>query len=209
MRSARWLAVALAALAIPAALLLTLVAADVLRTAAQLERDDVRFEAAPRRQADLWHSLDSLPGRPAERLLDVDEDLAFRQTMADFLQVEPGKVVVFGPRLENLKGQVQLDLTELSGKDANPKRRARLMNLLAVMPLEQYSADPVESENLLRRAVFLLRDAVLMDPAYADAKLNLELALRSAKAVSLPGTDPDKRPAEGSLSGQGRPGTGY
>lgn len=198
-----------AALAIPAALVLTLVAVDVLRTPAQLERDDVRFDAAPRREVELWHGLDYLPGRPAERLLDVDEDLAFRHTLADFVRVDPGRVEVFGPELENLKGKVQLDLTELSSEETSPERRARLMNLLAVMPLEQYGADRADSENLLRRAIHLLRDAVLTDPEYADAKLNLELALRNAKAVNLPGTDPDKGGAQGNVSGEGRPGTGY
>jgi hypothetical protein len=76
------------------------------------------------------------------------------------------------------------------------------------MSLGRYSTDAVEQETILRRSIQLLRSAVEVDPTNADAKLNLELALRDAKATNLPGTDPDAGAAHGSLSGQGRPGGG-
>jgi hypothetical protein len=77
------------------------------------------------------------------------------------------------------------------------------------LSLETRSVDPNESENVLRKAIATFRSAIEVDPSNQDAKINLELALRNAKAINLPGTDPDAGAAQGSLSGQGRAGSGY
>lgn len=198
-----------AAFAVPLALVLMLLAVDVLRVPGALESDDVRFDATPKRSGGLWRGLDFLPGDPAMRLLDLDEDLAYRRTMANFLHVEPGKVEIFGPELENLKGEVQFELTSRSAEDANPVRRSQYLNLVAAMSLERYGGDQTEADTILRRAIHTLRSAVETDPENADAKLNLELALRNAKAVQLPGTDPSGDAASGTISGQGSSGGGY
>jgi hypothetical protein len=199
---------AAAVLAIPVAAMLALLAVDLLRTPAALERDDVRFEAAPNRQAGLWNGSGIAPG-VVEPVLGLDDDLAYRRAMARFLRVEPGKVEIFGPELENLRGQVQLEITQGSAEDANPARRAQYLNLLAVLSLERFGGDQTEADTVLRRAIHMLRSAVDTDPGNADAKLNLELALRNAKAVNLPGTDPSGDAADGTISGQGRSGSGY
>ena len=204
-RKATWVA---AVLAIPVALVLIVLAVDVLRTPGALERDDVRFEAAPSRQAGLWDGVGTAPG-VVQTLLALDDDLEYRRTLGRFLRVEPGKVEIFGPELENLSGQVQLELTRGSAEDANPQRRAQYLNLLATMTLARFGSDQTETESTLRRAIHLLRSAVETDPQNSDAKLNLELALRNAKAVNLPGTDPSGDAAEGTISGQGRSGSGY
>ena len=197
-----------AVLAIPLAVVLVALAVDVLRTPAALERDDLRFEAAPKRQAALWDGTGVAPG-VVEALLDLDDDLRYRRAVAGFLRVEPGKVEIFGPELENLRGQVQFEITRGSAEDANPQRRAQYLNLLAVLSLERYGGDEAETDTILRKAIHTLRSAVDTDPENADAKLNLELALRNAKAVNLPGTDPSGDAASGSISGQGRSGSGY
>jgi hypothetical protein len=118
-------------------------------------------------------------------------------------------VDIFGPELENLRGKVQFDITRGSADDANPERRAQYLNFLAALMLERFGADQTEADTILRRAIHTLRSAVETDPENADAKLNLELALRNAKAVQLPGTDPSGDAASGSISGQGRSGSGY
>jgi hypothetical protein len=195
-------------LAVPLALVLAILAVDVLRVPGQLEAGDVRFDAAPGRQRAPWSELDFLRGWPAKRLLDLEDDLVYRRTMKAFLRVEPGKQI-FGPELENLKGRVQLELTSRSAEDSNPVRRSQYLNFLAAMSLERYGSDQTEAETILRRAVHTLRSAVETNPENADAKLNLELALRSAKAVNLPGTDPSGDAASGTISGQGSSGGGY
>jgi hypothetical protein len=202
---ATWVA---AVLAVPVAVVLVVLAVDVLRAPGALERDDVRFEAAPSRQAGLWDGVGLAPG-VVESLLALNDDLDYRRTMARFLRVEPGTVEIFGPELENLSGQVQLELTRGSAEDSNPQRRSQYLNLLATMTLARFGSDQAETETTLRRAIQLLRAAVETDPQNADAKLNLELALRNAKAVNLPGTDPSGDAAEGTISGQGRSGSGY
>jgi hypothetical protein len=197
-----------AALALPIAAVLVVLAVGVLRVPGTLETGDVRFEAAPARSGTPWAGIDFLRGWPAARLLDVEDDLAYRRTMKRFLRVQPGKQI-FGPELENLRGRIQLELTAGSEADANPKRRAQYLNLLGAYMLERVGSSSAENETILRRAVHTLRSAVESDPGNADAKINLELALRNAKAVNLPGTDPDTGGAEGFLSGEGRSGSGY
>lgn len=188
--------------------MLVVLAVDVLRLPGVLETGDVRFETAPARSGEAWRSIDVLRGWPAARVLDVQDDLAYRRAMKRFLRVEPGKQI-FGPELENLRGRIQLELTAGSAGDANPERRAQYLNLLAAYLLERVGSSSAENETILRRAIHTLRSAVETDPQNDDAKVNLELALRNAKAVNLPGTDPDAGGAEGTLSGQGRSGTGY
>lgn len=200
---------AAAVVAVPLAILLAVLAVDVIRVPGQLEAGDVRFEAAPRRQSEPWSGSDFLRGWPAVRLLDVNDDLAYRQALARFLRVEPGKVEIYGPELENLRGAVQLELTKLSAGDSNPARRSRLLNLLGAMSLDRYTYDQAERETILRKAIFTFRSAVDTDPTNEDAKTNLELALRDAKATNLPGTDPSGGAAEGTISGQGTSGSGY
>lgn len=208
MRSERLLRIA-AIVAVPLAILLAVVAVDVLRLPGKLEAGDVRFTAAPRRQTAPWSGIDFLKGWPAKRMLDVGDDRAYRLALANFLRIEPGKVEIYGPVLENLRGKVQLELTRLSANDDNPVRRARLLNLLGAMSLDRYSYDQAERDAILRKAIFTFRSAIDTDPENADAKTNLELALRDAKAVNLPGTDPSGGAAEGTISGQGTSGSGY
>lgn len=198
-----------AVLAVPLALALAALAVDVLRAPGALADDDVRFEAAPRRSAGLWDGLGFLPGKPAEHALELGDDLAYRRTMANFLRVEPGRVEIFGPELENLLGQVQRELIDGSASDSNPTRRSQYLNFQAVIQLQRFGTDPNETASILRSAVNTLRSAVETDPSNTDAKLNLELALRSAKATNVPGIDPSGGAAEGTISGQGRSGSGY
>jgi hypothetical protein len=183
----RWALRVAAVVAIPLAIAFAVVAVDVLRVPGKLASGDVRFDAAPKKRDAVWSNLDFVRGWPAARLLEVEDDLEYRRTIRTFLRVEPGKVTVYGPELENLRGRAQREITAGSVEDPNRKRRAQYLNFLAAMLLERYGTSQVE----------------------ADVKLNLELALRTAKAVNLPGTDPDARRDEGDLSGEGRSGSGY
>ncbi len=208
MRSNRLLQGA-AIVALPLALFLAVLAVDVLRLPGALEAGDVRFEAAPRRATSPWSGIDLIRGWPAKRLLGVGDDLAYRKALARFLRVEPGRVEIYGPKLENLRGRVQVELAELSADDANPVRRARFLNLLGAMTLDRPTYDQDERDAILRKAIFTFRSAVDTDPENEDAKTNLELALRDAGATNLPGTDPSGGAAEGTISGQGISGSGY
>lgn len=200
----------LAVLAMAVAATLAVLAVNVLRTPERIAADDLRFGSAPIRQRTLWDGVDVLPGRPAARVLDVDDDLAYRRTVWLFSRVVRGTIQNTTPELEALRGKAVLELAEQSRKEGEPRRRAQLLNAAGVFSLSRFSRFAPEQERTLRAAVDAFRNAVRLDPANADARANLELALRAADAANLPGEDPEAGAAEGDLSGQGTgPGGGY
>jgi hypothetical protein len=206
--SRKWTLRASAALALVLAVVLAALATDVLRVSHRLAADDARFDALPQKRG-LWFDLDPLPGRPSARLLGTGDDVVYRRILENFLRVQPGKVEIYGPALENLFGKVQYQLARGSTSDPDPRRRSVLLNLAGATSLAVFTSDPTANASTLRKAIGQFRTAIDLDPGNTDAKVNLELALRNAKAANIPGTGPDAGASEGSLSGQGRSGTGY
>lgn len=149
---------------------------------------DFRFQATSTRQTALWEGLDPLPVSLSTRLVGLEDDLAYRRTVELFERVRPGRGGGFGPRVESLRGQAQLELTRTSEADSNPVRRSKLLNFLGVMPLDRPSTVGEEREDQLRTAIGILQNAVRVDPGNAEAKLNLELLLRDAARSGLPPT---------------------
>lgn len=192
---------------------LTVLAVDVLRTPGRIAADDAGFYGAPLRQDELYGAVDFIPWSPAERLLELDDDLAYRKTIWLFRRVQPGKVNIAGadqPLLEALRGKAVLEVADQARQDDDPQRRAQLLNLNGVFTFSRYSQfSAFDKERLLREAVGAFRNAVRLDPANADARANLELALRAAKGVGLSGEDPDAGASRGQRSGAGRSGSGY
>lgn len=200
-----------AVVALLAAVALVLLAVDVLRAPGQVAADDARFQGAPYRQRTLWDGVDFLPGRPASRLLGVDDDVAYRRTVWLFTRIDPVRVAIAGsqqPQLEALKGKAQLELTTGSRNEPDTRRRAQLLNALGALSGSRFSSFGGEREKIIRTAVESFRSAVRLDPEHAVAKENLEYALR-AVAAAFPGEDPDAGASRGRLSGRGRPGGGY
>ena len=206
----RWLLWGAGVLAVPLAVALALVAADVLRTPGQVSRDDSRFQTAPMRQAGLWE-VGFLPGDVGRRLLDLDDDVEYRRLVGEYLRIEPGKVDFAGfPELEALRAKVQFELTRLSRADPDPKRRSRLLTLYGVMTLDIRSlVSSDERSAIVRNAVSAFRNAIEFDPDNEDAKRNLETALRIFPASGLTGAGPSGGRSEGRISGQGITGSGY
>lgn len=208
MRGERILRVA-AVLAVPLALALVALAVDALLWQRALGAADVRFEAAPRAPGERWDVRGVLPATVARPLLGVDDDLEYRHAAQLFARVEPGKVVIFGPRLESLLGEAQLQLGRISREDSNRERKANALNLLGVFQMGRDVVDAQERVAVLRQGIGLFQSAARTDPNNAAAKLNLELALRDAGAVILPGGVPSGTRASGERSGVGRSGSGY
>ena len=67
-----------------------------------------------------------------------------------------------------------------------PQRRARLLNLLGVLGMDRYTADPANRAIIIRAAVDTFQSAIATDPENADAKFNLELVLRDFFAPAMP-----------------------
>jgi hypothetical protein len=199
-----------AILAVPAAVLLTLLAIEVFRVPRDLAAEDVRFQAAPRLPRTLWDDLGFLPGDPGARLLGASDDVRSRQTVALFARVDPAKVPINSPEREALRGRAQLEVTIRSRENADdPRWRARHLNLLGVLTMSRFSNFGGEANLVLARGVGAFQSAIEVDPANSDAKRNLEILLRRPEAAHLPPTAPVQGGSQGRVSGQGRAGGGY
>lgn len=197
--------------AIPSALILVVLAIDVLRTPAWVAEDDSRFSSAPIRGSGLWNEPGLLATRARIRALGLENDLAYRRTVALFARLRPGEAVEgIDQEQENRWAKLQLDLTTQSRENPDPALRSELQNLLGITLLARYLyASPDQRTMLLSNAVGAFRAGVELDPGNDDAKLNLELALRAYSPILFPSNAPDAGGAQGEQSGQGRSGSGY
>jgi hypothetical protein len=198
-----------AVLAVPIAIVLALLAVDVLRAPGEVGADDTRFEGAPIRQRALWDDVGFLPWRASERLLELEDDLVYRRTVWLYARIDPRKVQITRPEQEALRGRTVLELTLKSREETEPRRRAKLLNLHGALTLGRFTSDPRERDANLKDAINSFRTAVRLDPENEDAKVNLEFALRAVAASSATGENPERGAARGRQSGTGRPGGGY
>jgi hypothetical protein len=199
-----------AVLSLVAAAMLVAFAVDVLRWDRSLEEQDVRFLAAPK--ATQFSGPETmLPFGIAQAALGGGDDLTFRRHLAGFVRVRPGAVLTLTEQLQAVRAETQLELARLSRFDPNPARRSRASNMVGVLALDPSLAprDPGELANLVRGAIASFRSAVEIDPSNADAKLNLELALRIPGSANLPGPDPSGTRNTGDRAGLRTPGSGY
>lgn len=203
-------AVAAALLALVAALVLVVFALDVLRFDRDLAAQDVRFLASPN-QARFSPPPALLPAGAAESTLGLGDDLEFRTQLQGYARVRPRPAFVDAQVVQTLRAETQLGLTALSRADPDRVRRARAANMLGVLALDERLAprDPEALADLIRSAIGSFRSAVEIDPTNADAKLNLEQALRIAKAASLGGDAPSGGRNVGERAGLGQAGGGY
>ena len=208
-RREKLLAVA-AVLAVPLALVLIVLAIDVLRTPGWVSEDDSRFASAPIRGSGLWNEPGLLATRARLEALGIEDDLAFRRTIALFSRLQPGKSDQgINPEQEARWAELQFDLATQSQEHPEAERRADLQNLMGVTLLARYLyASPDQRNMLLSNAIGAFRTAVELDPDNEDAKLNLELSMRAYSPILFPSNAPDAGGARGQESGQGRSGSG-
>jgi hypothetical protein len=195
--------------AVPVAIVMTIVAVDVLRTPGWISTDDARFQTAPLRAAGLWNEPGLLATRARIRTLGIDGDLAYRvigvvreaPTRTASQLVDPGAGEPVG------EAPVRADDGSRENPDAAPVGSP---NLLGVLLLARYLyASPDQRTNLLTNAIGSFRTAVELDSRNDDAKVNLEMALRAYGPTLFPSNAPDTGDARGQKSGQGRAGSGY
>lgn len=198
-----------AILAVPIAIALALLAADVLLVPRDVRADDTRFEGAPLRQRAPWEDVGFLPERVSTRLLDIEDDLDYRKTIWLYARTDPRRIQIASPEQEALRGQVVVELTLRSRDEPDPKRRSQLLNLHGALTMGRSSSDPRERDANLISAVDSFRTAIRLDPENDDAKINLEFALRAAAPGQLSGQNPERGAARGERAGAGRAGGGY
>jgi hypothetical protein len=200
---------ALAVAAVPAAVVLVVLATDVLRSPEELASDDRRFQTAPLRQAGLW-DVGLLPRDASEKLLGLTDDVGYRELAGLYLKVEPGKIEYQGfPERESLRAKAQFELTRLSREESDAERQSRLLTMYGVMTLDSRPLGQAEYEDMLRRAASAFRNAIDLDPSNTDAKTNLEAVLSVFGPLVAAGENPTGGANRGNVSGQGGTGTGY
>ena len=174
--SLRWLSAAVAATV--AAVFLLLLALDIGSWQTTLARGDVRFKTAPTR-ADLWRPKEILPFHLSRRLLDLDDDIAYRETLRSFWLARPHANRWAETNVDALRSKATVALANFLRTSANPYRRSQAANLLGVMGLGlAASDDPGQRLRFLLYASKSFRGALTMDQNNEDAKFNLELTLR-------------------------------
>ena len=172
----RWLAAGVVALA--AGIVLLLLAVDVGRWQDAFARGDVRFAAAPTRPH-LWRPDELVPGHATRRLLDIDDDLEYRDVLRAFWLGRPNASPFGGGNLDARRSEATVVLAHLIRTSHEPHRRAQAANLLGVMGLGLATTDdPGQRLRFLLFASNAFRGAVTADPNNEDAKFNLELTLR-------------------------------
>jgi hypothetical protein len=198
---------AVLALVVSAALIV--LAADVVRWDREVARQDVRFLAVPE-GARYSRPAGLVPLRLTESLLAGGDDLAFRRQLQAYVAVRPG-AIVDAIEYEQRRGELQIELARLSRVDADPRRRSRAANMLGVLALDPSLAPTAQDEysKVVQGAIDAFRIAVELDPANAEAKRNLELALRIPGTSTLPPNSPSGSGDVGKTAGLGTTGTGY
>ena len=201
---------AAAVLSIPVAAVFVTLALDLLAWERSLEAQDLEFSALPA-QSTFSPPASRLPGDLAERLLGGADDLAFRSALQRFARVRPRSAGAYSDLRRQLRTETQLQLSTLSLTDPDRGRRSRAANMIGVVALDPNEApsDAAQLASLIAGAIGTFRNAVEIDPSNADAKHNLELALRIAGFANLPGSEPSGSPQGGELAGAGTPGSGY
>jgi len=207
----RAILVAASIVAIPIALVLVVLAIDVLRTPGWISEDDSRFASAPVRSSGLWNQPGLLATRARLRTLGVEDDFAYRRIVSVFARLRPGQADQgVNPEQEARWAKLHFDLTNQSRENPDPRLRSELQNLMGVTLLARYLyASPDQRSMLLSNAVGAFRSAVELDQRNEDAKLNLELSMRAYSPILFPSNAPDAGGARGQESGQGRSGSGY
>jgi hypothetical protein len=165
----------LALLAVAAVLLL--LALDVRTWHATLTRDDLRFRAI-HSHTGLWTDRTRLPGDPAGRLLGVGDALAYRHALQLFWYSRIGSDPESQVDLPTTRVEAQNALAGLIAHGSTLGERSSAANLLGVLVISTPPSDQQTQIQAIVRATGYFQQAIAIDPANVQAKLNLELALR-------------------------------
>lgn len=207
MRTSRIAGPVAVALAFAVAILLALLAADVIRSQQSLEQADVRFAGAAGTKG-MWEADTVLPGSASRALLGLGDDIEFRTAVQRFRLAQPRQPVTTFAQLTLRSGAERVLAAASRGED-DPLRASVLANLRGALALEEARVGTV-SGPALRRAAAHFRRALELDPDSDQARFNLELALRllSNAATSSAGSG-ERAATPASGAGAASSGSGY
>lgn len=153
----------------------------------------------------------TLVGGAAESLLGTRDDIALRRAIATFVAAESTPYGYDnGANQARVRALAQGVLSDVVSASP-PVQASQADDLLGVLSWGGIRA-PVGAVDPADRAVQAFTDAARLDPANADARFNLEIALRALEATGLrrgPSPSSGPRGAGHSGAGAGTPGQGY
>ena len=209
-RRAARLAASLAAFTLAA--LLALLAREAVAVPDRLAAGDMRF-ATGSLAPDPWRARGRLPRRVVERVLAVEDDLAFRRALQ---LVRRGRSLddpsVDGWELLRLHGRAESELARIEERDGDRRRRSQAASTLGVLFVDDALTSVSQAEVFLDLALKALQRAVALDPTNDDAKFNLELllALRERnRDADESAVRPGDAPIGAGGAGLSPPGEGY
>jgi len=187
-------------------------AADVARWRAAFAADDVRWRAVPE-EPGLWQPRARAPGDPARLLLDVEDDVRFREALRALRlgRLEAG--FSSDPALALPRAEAQARLVRVFEEDPSRARSSRALGLIGVIGFANSLFETRGQLALVREAVAAFEAAIAIDPANDEAKANLEQALQRRQALeALAGggaADPTPGGAGARGAGTANTGSGY
>lgn len=153
----------------------------------------------------------TLVGGAAEHLLGTTDDVALRRAIATFVTAENTPYGFDnGANQARVRALAQGVLADAVSKSP-PTQASQADDLLGVLSWGGIRA-PVGAVDPADRAVQAFTDAARLDPSNADARFNLEVALRSLQSTGVrhgPSPSSGPRGTGHSGAGAGTPGQGY
>ncbi len=192
------------------AVVLVLLAADVLGWRDAVRDGDRHFASEPPSAA--WHASTRLPFDPARALLGLDGELRFRAAAQQFAAVQAaGRGYDNGLSESRDRGELEAELTELA-RSGDLRRGSEAANLLGILAFADSRPSGPTAPAPVDQSVSDFQTAVRLDPGNEDAKFNLELLLRQlvAKGTRRGSDNTSAGPSKGHRgAGGGIPGRGY
>jgi hypothetical protein len=209
-------------IAIPAGALLCLVLAvvfallalDVARWGEAIRAGDVSYRSAPDDDA-LWRANELVPGALARTMLEVQDDVAFRQALRALrlARLEDPTASISDPEVAISRNVAQARLEAIVTGAGDQVRRSRAAGLLGVLGLARFITETQGRDALLSSTIANLQLAIGLDPANDEAKHNLELAFQRGRGLDLSEAAGGANPAPGGSgakgAGAGDAGSGY
>jgi len=203
-----------AAICLVLALVLGLLALDVVRSRDALAQGDVQYRISPGKTG-LWRASTIVPFDLSVALIGTDEDVQLRRAVRSvrLARLDDPSVSLSDPEIALLRNDAQARLDALIAGDADAKTKSRAAGLLGVLGLARLGSETQERVALLSATVANLQLAIALDPTNDDAKYNLELALQRSRGIQLTEGAGGKNPSPGGSgstgAGAGDPGSGY